>query len=502
MEHQELNERLLHISYITEVTFPIFFAVAGAFIGNLCSKPDLSETLGIVLLLILVLIICLGTTGSIHLLYSTIRHRSTFQQPLRNLKSWKIRIFFMLLFVCGIIAGKILLVITNIECWRVTQSKKEIGEIVFRVVDVGFLTSQVAIVLACVIRGRNINGRKYVRIDVMMIIFTNATFWLVVTTYDVSGFYYGSPYNDTNQSSQIFEPASICVFNSSSYSIFKRILPYTEPMHLEFFILASSSFMLLLSRAECHTRNHALDIEMLSTQSEQVIAQSQGEKISKCWLTAGIGNIFLNSLALIGKFLIHGEYITFDKISKVQNGTYALLGTISVVACIYIFMGFHVLSKMFKLLPSNQRVVSKRDTILVLCMAGTIMYNVMDIFVVFSTANSRSFYEVQILTFANIVLILEAFYQTLFIHKTKAAIRVSSCMDMKGSQIKLRYVMLNVSLYSLTMWLIHTFIRIGEQEIILDSILWNIVRRTLFPFSTYFFFQSSFDLFSLYQRCK
>ena len=83
-------------------------------------------------------------------------------------------------------------------------------------------------------------------IAVYAIIFANISFWLIVTEYDVSGIYFGVLNNDTNQSSQIFEPNEICNYESGTYMVLSKMLPYIMPMHLEFFILASTGFMLLL----------------------------------------------------------------------------------------------------------------------------------------------------------------------------------------------------------------------------------------------------------------
>ena len=155
------------------------------------------------------------------------------------------------------------------------------------------------------------------------------------------------------------------------------------------------------------------------------------------------------------------------------------------------------------MIPTTGRVVCRRDTVLVLCMTGTVTYNVIDSCMVISTKQTRSSYNIGVCIVTNIIVILEAFYQTLFIHKTKSVLQIADSIGEKRHQQTLRYVLLNVSLYSLTMWLNHTFffIRIG-RPVILGSIIWNIVRRIIFPFSTYFLFQSSFELFTLYKKSK
>ena len=86
-------------------------------------------------------------------------------------------------------------------------------------------------------------------IAVHAIIFANIAFWLVVTVYDVSGIYLGDFKNTTNQSSPVVEPNEMCFYKSSTFLIVSRMLPYIMPMHLEFFILASTGFMLLLSKS-------------------------------------------------------------------------------------------------------------------------------------------------------------------------------------------------------------------------------------------------------------
>ena len=186
-----------------------------------------------------------------------------------------------------------------------------------------------------------------------------------------------------------------------------------------------------------------------------------------------------------------------------ENGTDTFIGLVSALVCIYMFYGFHLLSNILNMIPTNRRVVCGRHTILVLCMTGTVAYNVIDSFVVISTKQNRSSYNIGVCIVTNIIVILEAFYQTLFIHKTKSVLQIADSIGEKRHQLTLRYVLLNVSLYSLTMWLNHTFffIRIGTP-VILGSIIWNIIRRIIFPFSTYFLFQSSFELFTLYEKSK
>ena len=285
------------------------------------------------------------------------------------------------------------------------------------------------------------------------------------------------------------------------------MLPYILPMHLEFFILASSSLMLLLSetRQKSLSRYLSLNFEM-SFENDRDNTQTQrqhSENLHIIFWIVGIGNTGLNIVALIGYALLHGEYVNNTKMPLVANGTELLIGITPSLACIYMFIGFHLLANALKMFPRNNRVVCERDNILLLCMAATVAYAVIGIFRVTSTTERRPSYNIIIFLFKDIAAILTAYYQTLFIHKTKSVLQSLTCSDdIKNVRI-LQHALLNVSMYSLTIWLIDTFFSAKlRPEIILDSILWNVVRQVLFPFAKYFRFQSSFETFRLYQRCK
>ena len=203
--------------YGTGVTFPIFFAVVGVFIGTLyCQEND-----GNLSFVSLSVIIFLGLIGSTHLLYYIVRYRPSYLWNSENIKSWKIRIFFMCIFVLGVIAGEVILGIIDIECWRVTKSKWKIGEVVFRVVNVGYVTSQVVIFMICILRRVTYSGSKYTVLAVKIIIFTNMIFWLVVTVSSASGLYFGFTKNGTNHTSESEQELS-CFYNSTGYPVSQK----------------------------------------------------------------------------------------------------------------------------------------------------------------------------------------------------------------------------------------------------------------------------------------
>ena len=486
----------------TEVTFPMVFAVLGVSLVILCSQADLEVGLETIQLLCLTFILCVGLTGSIYLLYYLGRYRPSFSWPSDKTKSWKIRISFLWLFVFGVTVGEIALVIINVECWLVTYSKLEIGELIFRISIIGFVISQVVIFMVCTVRRVTYGGGKFSMVAVRAIIFTNITFWLSITVNDVSGLYFGVNYNNTNQSTQTQEPGTTCVYDSSVYPIYMKMLQYTMPMYLEFYILASNSFVLLLSENDNGNFWGRRSFNILPSLSKNVKFENT-EKLSKIYKIAGIVNVTLDITILITLLLLHGKYLrcSCSKISLIENVINALQGIISIMAIINTVIGFHHLFNIEKTLPPNRRLFCRRDTILVICMTAIVAFNVIDSFDFVSTAGTQPTYSIAVYLCANIGVIVEAFYQTLLVHKTKSILQSVEQIDYKRDMISLRYVLLNVSLYSLTMWVIHSFfsLHIGTP-IILGSILWNIVRRILFPFSTYFLFQSSFELYNLYQR--
>ena len=136
MEHHEPSERGRSPGLVTELTFSVLFAVVGVTLVVLCGQPDLDERLDTFLLLILVSILCLGIIGSIYLLYFVKRYRRSLQLLSDNVKSWKIRIAFMCIFVIGMTLGEITSGIMDVECWRVKYEKIDIGHLIFRIANI------------------------------------------------------------------------------------------------------------------------------------------------------------------------------------------------------------------------------------------------------------------------------------------------------------------------------------------------------------------------------